>query len=402
MDVAIVNLILATPNIRPGLILERVRPIASAELEEINIVELGNALADRGHDVTLYVADAFLEDGDVRIRDRFEIRGVPTNLRRLFHPALLPLTPSLPEAIMKDGADVIQSSEFHHPGTYFASRAATSAGIPLIIWQEIYHRMRAPGSWYEYGYEATAGRAVQRTAPRFVPRTTKAKEYLMRLGVPPGRIALWVPTGIDTDFFRPRQSHLKPTDFGFGEESQVILMVSRLNPDKQVDLAIRSVALLRNRGKDIGLVIRGSGPEGPNLQTLAERLQIADRVHFFPRVSRQELVELYNAADVFLVTSHGDLELLPFALLQASACALPIVTVPAGCLEDVVRHGVNGVVVRSETPEMVAEGLLLALSNEETRSSMARESRRRAEQLFDIRVVAKNLEGVYREALGAR
>lgn len=398
MRVAIANLILATPNIRPQLILEEVEPISATSLREVNIVELGKALADRGHDVVVYAAEGFLRHGDEHIGDRLVVRAVPTVLSRVFHPALFPLGPELPRLIKRDHPDVIQADEFHQPATYLASRAAKEAGIPLVVWQEIFHRMRAPGSFYEHAYESSVGREVCRTASRFVPRTTRARGFLQRIGIPRSRIGPWVPTGIDTELFRPRESPLTPEGFGFGKDTTVILVVARLNPDKRVDLAIQAVALLRKKGRDVGLVIRGSGPLEAELRQLARRLGIEDRVHFLGRMTRNELVDIYNASDIFLLTSRRDIELLPFAIIQAAACGLAIVSVQAGSVGDVVHHGVNGAIVRDETPEGVAAGLQVFLDDEEARRTMGHRSRLRAEELFDLRVVAQKLEGVYREA----
>lgn len=397
MHVALVNPILASPNIRPGLILEEARPIQPQELGEINIVELGKALADRGNRVTVYAADAFLEDGDVRMGDRLVVRSIPTRLRRFFHPALLPLSPDLPRALIGDGPDVIQSSEFHNPGTYLASRAAASSGAPLIVWQEVYHRMRSPGSWYQLGYEVTAGRYVRRSAARFVPRTSKAKDFLLRLRVAADQIAPWVPSGVDLEVFRPRPS--KPFVPGLSGTSHWILVVARLSADKRVDLAIRSFALLRAAGEDVGLAICGSGPNQPVLKALADELGVGERVVFFQRMPREDLVSLYSAADVFLVTSRGDLELMPFAVIQAAACGLPVVTVRTGAVLDVVQHGETGIVADDESPHGIVQALRVLLADDALRKTIGHQARQRAEALFDVRVVARNLEGVYRASL---
>ncbi len=397
MRVAIVNLILETPNIRPALIFEDVRRMSAAELREVNIVEFGKALADRGHDVTVYVADSFLEDGDVQLENRLMIRGVPCRLPRIFHPALLPLTPTLPKRLLADGADVIQSGEFHHPGTFFASQTAARTGVPLIVWQESYRHMRAPGSFYERGFRFTAGRFVIGNASRFVPRTSRARNYLISLRVPSELITPWIPTGIDATVFHPQRQPQRRVDAGLGKDPHVLLMVSRLSQDKRVDLAIRALANLRKQGKDVTLLVRGSGPEERDLKVLARRLGIRNRVHFVPRMSREELVNLYNTADVFLLTSSRDL--LPFALIQAAACGIPSVSVSVGSVSDVVVPNATGLMAPG-TPADFAAAVGQLLDDEDRRLSMGRAARRRVEEIFDMNVVARNLESVYTETRG--
>jgi glycosyltransferase involved in cell wall biosynthesis len=395
LNIAIVNPILRTPSILPSLFLGRTRRVPAAELSEINIIELARALTDLGNRVTIYVASAFLESEEIHVSNRLTVCAVPARLQLAFHPALLPFTPSLADSLRLREADVIQSGEFHQFMTFFASHLAAKAEIPFLVWQEIFHHWRFPGQWFQQSFEVTAGRSIRAVATQFVLRTTKARAFLLEIGVPPSAIGPWIPTGIDGDSFQPRPGTLHPEDFGFPKDCAIVLMVTRLSPDKGVDLAIRAAALLRKKGTKAGLLIRGSGPELAHLKTLAKELGVEDFVRFLGHLSRPEMANLYNSSDLFLLASRSDL--FPFSLLEAGGCGLPSISTRVGSVEDFVRDGVNGLLVPPASVEAIAAGICRLLADDSLREAMGKQARRRFVEAFDMRVVAARLAEVYQD-----
>lgn len=397
LEIAIVNPILRTPYVESTFSVKAAGPVSASELPEINIVELGRALGDLGHRVTILTCDTFLEDEEVAVNDRVTVCAVPTRLRRIFNPGLVPFTPGLADSARLRDADVIQSGEFHQFTTFFASGVAADAGIPLVVWQETFHHMRVPGAWFEQSFEWTVGRSVRATATRFVLRTTKARAYLQGIGVPQSVIGPWVPTGIDGESFRPRSGTLHPEDFGLPRNCDLVTMVARLIPDKGVDLAIRAISLLQTKGMRVGLLVRGSGPELDRLKILARQVGVEDVVRFIGTQSRTEMANLYCSSKLFLVASRNDL--FPFSLLEAGACGLPSVSARVGCVEDFVQDGVNGLLVPPDSAESLAAGIGRLLMDDDLRERMRKAARTRFEEDFDVRVTAVRLAKVYRESL---
>jgi glycosyltransferase involved in cell wall biosynthesis len=397
LNIGIINPVLSTPYVLPPFIVGQARSIPASELPDVNIVELGRALGNLGHHVTIYAADAFLESDQVAVNDRVTICGVPAHLRWIFNPALVAFTPGLAYSPRLREADIIQSGEFHQLTTYFASRLAADAGIPLVVWQETFHHMRLPGQWYEQCYEFTAGRSVRATARRFILRTRKAQAYLEALGIPRSFIGPWVPTGIDGMSFQPRSGTLHPEDFGMPNDCALATIVARLDPDKGVDVAIRAISLLTRKGMKVGLLVRGSGPELNRLRTLAKQEGVKDRVRFLSRKSRAEMAELYNSSDIVVLASRKDL--FPFSLLEAAACGRPIVATRVGCVDDLVEDGVNGILTTPDSVEAFAAGIHRILSDDDFREAAGKATRQRFEEDFDIRVTAGRLAKVYQETL---
>ncbi len=107
------------------------------------------------------------------------------------------------------------------------------------------------------------------------------------------------------------------------------------------------------------------------------------------------MLNLYNAAHVALCTSRNDL--LPFALMEASACGLPCVTADVGAVEDIVEDGVTGFVAKEGT-DALGNAILSLLADEELRVKLGLEARRRMETYFSLPDVARGLLEVYRAA----
>ncbi len=357
-------------------------------------MELGSAFSDLGHRTTVLMGDLFLEQRPWRFDNGLQVLPVPTVLRTPFHPALFPMTAGLIGQPAVGEADVVQTGEFHQPSSFFASVATREARVPLVLWQETFGPMRAPGSLYQRAFETTAGRYLRGTVRSYIPRTTKAGAYLRRLGAPPEDVAPGVPSGVDIEAFAPGESHHSPEDFGWPQDVRVLLIVGRLHHIKGVDRAVRALREVLREDPEVRLVIAGSGPELPHLRRLIADLRLEEEVRLLGQRTREELISLYNMADIVLNTSRKDL--LPFSLMEASACARPCVASDVGAVRDIVADGETGLVVGQEGSKPLAHAILSLLGDDALRATFGAEARKRMERHFGFTVVAKNLLEVYR------
>ena len=401
MEVTLVNPIAVTPDINLSSML-RPRgpqvPLSPNALREVNIVELGSALADLRHRVTVILGDLYAGERTIPLSANLSVSPVHTLMPLPFHPGLLPMTPGLLRHPALLQADVIQSSEFHQPSTFFAAQAAGERGTPLVVWQETFAPMRFPGSLYQEAFETTLGHKVREAATKCVPRTTKARTYLGHLGFREDALSGWIPTGIDVTEFVPKMPSISPTEFGWKENVEILVIVARLHPSKGVDRALRILKRLQRKRPAVRLLVRGSGPQEAELRQLAESLGVASSVRFLPRMSRRQMVDLYNLAKLVLCPSRADL--LPFALLEAFACAKPAVATDVGAVADIVEDGRSGHVVAVSDEEGFCRTVETMLQDEETRLEYGRAARTRAEEWFDVRLTAERLAEVYHAAAG--
>ncbi|MEK7135491.1 MAG: glycosyltransferase [Patescibacteria group bacterium] len=108
--------------------------------------------------------------------------------------------------------------------------------------------------------------------------------------------------------------------------SFVLLSVARLEPEKNLSLALETLALVRKQFPDTGLVIVGSGSEEGRLRGLVGELNLEGFVEFAGW--QEALGSYYKTANIFLQTSH--FEGYGLALVEAGLSGLPVVTTPVG------------------------------------------------------------------------
>ena len=106
----------------------------------------------------------------------------------------------------------------------------------------------------------------------------------------------------------------------------VILCVSRLTKEKNLNLALEILALVRQRFPNTGLVIVGSGPEEGKLKLFAKKIGVNRNIAFVGW--QEELFSYYKTANVFLQTSL--FEGYGLSLVEAGLSNLPVVTSPVG------------------------------------------------------------------------
>lgn len=135
-----------------------------------------------------------------------------------------------------------------------------------------------------------------------------------------------------------------PGDFG-----DYLFTVGRLDPLKRFDLLIKA---LQHTETPVRCRIAGTGPERENLQALAARLGVADRVDFLGWVDDKDVVEHYaNALGVYYAPYDED---YGYVTVEAYKAAKPVVTTgDAGGVLEFVEDGVNGFVCSPEAPKEI-------------------------------------------------
>jgi D-inositol-3-phosphate glycosyltransferase len=187
---------------------------------------------------------------------------------------------------------------------------------------------------------------------------------------------------------------------------RLLLFVGRLERLKGVEIAIRALALLRDRQHDdVRLLILGEDSrdgdesEKERLKTIATQAGVRDRVDFVGSVAHHELPFFYAAADVCVMPSYS--ESFGLVALEAQACGCPVVASGVSGLRSVVRDGVSGYLIDAHDPPAYAERIGRLLADREIAQQMGRRgsllaqrfswtrTADRLEELFDG-VVEKN------------
>ena len=147
------------------------------------------------------------------------------------------------------------------------------------------------------------------------------------------------------------------------------------------------------------LVIAGDGPLRDGLVELAARLGLDGRVRFLG--FEADVTRWMQAADAFVLSSRW--EGLPMGLLEAGACALPVVATDVQGTGEVVVDGVTGTLVAAGDAVALAEAMTRVMQAPEVeRLAMGTRARQRVIEKFSMESVLDRWEALYEGLLGTR
>ncbi len=226
-------------------------------------------------------------------------------------------------------------------------------------------------------------------------------------GLMPGKRIEFVPNGVDpARFVASGQAGL---DFrrarGIPAGSPLVLVVGRIDPQKNQALAIESLRLVRARVPGAMLALAGpeTNPDYKNkLVEMAAGLGLGDAVLFLGQLdfSNGELAAAYAAADCFLLPSVHE----PFGIvaLEAWAAGLPLAASAVGGIPAFVESGVNGLLFPSGGVEAAAEAVVRLLSDRPFAEALAGRGKADMEASYTWDAVADRVGAIYEDAVVAR
>lgn len=195
-----------------------------------------------------------------------------------------------------------------------------------------------------------------------------------------------VPLGTDPQHFRPGvDTAAVRARYGLND-GRWMLTVARLTAHKGVDIGLRALAELRNKQPDLRYAVVGSGQRQAELEALAEQLRISDRVRFLTSVTDDDLPAMYNIAEVYLGVSRqadSNVEGFGIALVEASACGIPVIGGRSGGIPDAVREGETGLLVDPTDAPGVAATIHTLLSDRSLATRLGAGGRRAVETHFN-------------------
>jgi glycosyltransferase involved in cell wall biosynthesis len=171
----------------------------------------------------------------------------------------------------------------------------------------------------------------------------------------------------------------------------VLCKVARLDEIKDHETVLRSVAMLRERGRDVRLLLVGTGPTESRLRLRVEALRIADHVEFLG--DRRDTPEILGSADLFVFGMTWN-EGFGIALAEAMAAGTPIVCTDAGPAAEVLAGGRAGLLVSPGDSVAMADAIERLLDNELVRAELADEARAVATLRHDVGRLRRELQEV--------
>lgn len=203
--------------------------------------------------------------------------------------------------------------------------------------------------------------------------------------------AYHTPFGVDTREFRPRADADKTTN----PESLRIISVRHLHHKYGLDVLIEALRLFRKQYPEAGFELHIGG-EGPERETLQHQIQNSfsdGQIRLLGRIPPDELPELLPAYDVFVAPSRE--ESFGVAILEASACGLPVIGSETGGIPEVIKHQKTGLLFPTEDSEALCQALHALYQHPEKRRSMGKAGIDFVHRSYSREIALKGMREVY-------
>jgi glycosyltransferase involved in cell wall biosynthesis len=178
--------------------------------------------------------------------------------------------------------------------------------------------------------------------------------------------------------------------------SAIVGTVGRLSPEKRGDLFLEAARQVAAARPDTQFVIAGGGAQRGDLEALAARLGIRDRVVFTGLL--RDVTPLYAALDVLVQPS--DTEGTPRTVLEAMAHRVPVVATAVGDVADLLDHGAAGAVTPPGDAGALAQEITTLLGQPQLAAGLADRAFARYSGHFTIEAMSRNVAGAYARATG--
>ena len=277
--------------------------------------------------------------------------------------------------------DILQN--FTAKPNIYGSIAGHLAKVPLIV-----NAVTGLGSFYID--ESKKAKAVKKVMNTLYKETNKKAHYCIfqnsddmqyfidKKLVTQDKAVLIKSSGIDTEIFKSAVSH--PT--------LTVLMIARAIWHKGIREYYEAANILKE--KNIEFVLIGDTDEG-NISCASKSYLNSGNVKWLGH--RDDIKEQIDKCAIFVLPSYR--EGVPRTLLEAASMGKPIVTTNTVGCKEVVDDSVNGFLVPVKNSKILAEKINLLVQNKELRERMGKESRRKAQKEFDVKVVVEQYLRLY-------
>jgi glycosyltransferase involved in cell wall biosynthesis len=201
-----------------------------------------------------------------------------------------------------------------------------------------------------------------------------------------------IDNGIDLAPYRDSRSKSEiRQNLGLDPDRKYLTTIARFHPVKDHAMLLRGFAPVAHASTNVELLLAGDGPLKPQLQELCRELGIESRVRFLG--IRNDVPELLKACDLFCLTSVS--EAASLTLMEAMAASLPVIVTDVGGNPEIVRRGIDGLLVPRGDFVACTQAIQQLLDNEPLAKQMGLNGHRRIVERFQLQHTIARYDQLY-------
>lgn len=284
-------------------------------------------------------------------------------------------------------ADIVHVHDAFYMSSFGAALCARIYRKPIVITQHVAmipHPSKIIVGMQKVVY-ATTGALIFRWSNLVLTLNDRVEKFLVDRGVPLRKIVAF-PNGVDTELFcpvTPEEKQELKKHFGMSLNKKIALFIGRFVPKKGFDKVLAAES-------DRYQLVFAGGDRPPHKN---------NQMIFLGKLPQVKVAQLYQAADVFILPSHG--EGFPLSIQEAMASGLPVITTND---EGYKRYNLDErlvYLIDNPTNASVRHSIESIINDEERMQNMAAYSHRYAKANFSWPLIVARLERIYDELLQA-
>lgn len=352
--------------------------------QEIRILTEMQALAERGHRVQLLAPEHATIYREAR-RRQLSVEAMPIEFRRLEGYR------ALSQWLRREGRrfDVINTHSSADSWLAALVRLTQRDLPPIVRTRHVSTRVNR---------SRTTRWLYERATARIVVTGDALKRQLVRDNGFDARRITSVRTGIDLNRFAPRDRESMRARLGL-DRRPAMAIVATLRDWKGHDDLLDVWPTLQSRRPGWQLLVVGDGPRRAHLEARIAKEGLQQWVHLVGH--REAPEDWFACADIVALPSWGE-EGVPQSLMQAAACARPVISTTIGAIDEAVRDGETGYLVPPRDREALQQAILRLMLDPALRKRMGTAARTLAEREFGIDEMAERMIALFRDVAAAR
>lgn len=298
----------------------------------------------------------------------------------------LATTLNLYRYIKHNNFDIVHSSLFY--ANYHSALAASWAKTPLFITEE--HGEHSLHLKKKHILYRLVGQRVSRTSDRILCCSDSVKQGVKSAyGADDDKITVLKNLIEDKRSEIKRRKEEVRAEFNIPDDTIVLGTVSSIYWVKNQKILIDAVS--QPDYKKFFLLIVGDGPLKQELIKYSQMLGLGAKVYFTGW--REDVADMLNAMDIFILPSFS--EGLPVCLLEAMSIGLPCIASRVGGIEEVVRDGITGLIVKPGNLSDLNRAVARLIDNDDLRQRLGLAARIYVKEHFQPSFYVDKVLSVY-------
>ncbi|MFQ5900439.1 MAG: glycosyltransferase family 4 protein [Thermodesulfobacteriota bacterium] len=201
-----------------------------------------------------------------------------------------------------------------------------------------------------------------------------------------------VPTGIELNRFDPDSiTSVLRKDIGVGDDVPLVGTTAILRMKKGHHILLEAIKLVLKRVPRAIFLFIGDGPQTDNIKKRIKESGLNDSVLLLGL--RKDIPEILGALDLFVLPTLQ--EALGTAILEAMAMGKSVVATRVGGVPEVVKDGINGILVDPDDPQGLADAIIKLLKDKDRGMEMGSKGRVFVEKKYSIENMVKDMYALY-------